>query len=879
MRRRGLFMLIILFLFSNFCFSKSICEDRNFETIWKSEGPIEIVSEYGKPTTFSIEVPLIKEERGKVVVMKFKARLHMETSSGWNDYLGVEINGKVLSKYTNKGYSRLINRKEIFKSTIEERDWWKKRAGYPTLTVYFGNGKTLDSRVISDKEEGFWYMLNISDVINYKEVTPDERIETTEGKNKITFINTFLGRYIPDRQVNMIIEDLEIGYLPREIVERYSKPKLEEYGEIRIKEQLKGKTYELNIGENGEIEVKIGDEKYKLVSSYSYPGEYNIIGYNWFGSLEKNWKIDIKRLSEKEVEVKGDSDYYTITRKIRAGDEKIEVKENVKNKRDSEIGIMITHKLILEDLPSYYTIAGVEEIEMSKMVAENPTIFVSYKDKGVGFVAEDNVLRVQGEIEKKVNTLTYSTRHFGIDRNKEYTFEFSIYPILERNYFTFINKVRKDWNVNTKIEGPFVFSAGVVPGRKAKIYTFGFWLDYYDIHPETGKLVTWEEYKNRYKSWIEKLKRQQPDAKLLGKVETNIVTIDKRDIKGGEILPNPSSNPVYGLVLNKKQSDVLKEATLLGAPMKDWMDSVLLTEEGNIIVDTYYPSLRKNDNFLNLLVYVEKGNHRFKHFLKQIDFLMDEVGFDGVYIDQFSLTVGPIGRKDRHTYDRWDGYTVDIDEKTGKITRKYTDCGLIGAEGRRAILEYIISKGGIAVINWQPGVKEERGFPNVFRFSEYEDINPLAFKKPPTGISFGRCHLSTPIVLGVRPERLGQEGRDRFAEVIMKGVITGLRNGVLYYYYSSEIPREGPGAGEYGPINHMFPITIVEINEGYIIGKERIITCVSKKFNVDKEPIVYLFDLRGREKQHNFDIIKKGNNWEIDVKINDWEEIVVIELE
>jgi hypothetical protein len=249
---------------------------------------------------------------------------------------------------------------------------------------------------------------------------------------------------------------------------------------------------------------------------------------------------------------------------------------------------------------------------------------------------------------------------------------------------------------------------------------------------------------------------------------------------------------------------------------------------------------------------------------------------DGVYIDQYTLSCERIGRLDRHTYEKWDGYTVDIDEKTGKITREYTDCGLVGAEARKRIIEHVFSKGGIVVINSFPSTNEEQKL-HAYRFAEFENenIDLIAFldKKPPENIWCTKGHLSSPIILGVRPHNFRDYDK-YWAEIIMKAVITGLRNGVLYYYYGSEIPKE---KGEYGPLNHMFPITPVEINEGYIIGKERIITCVSKVFNFYREPKIYLFDLTGKEKPYSFTINKKDKSWEIDVKINNWNEIVVIE--
>jgi len=277
---------------------------------------------------------------------------------------------------------------------------------------------------------------------------------------------------------------------------------------------------------------------------------------------------------------------------------------------------------------------------------------------------------------------------------------------------------------------------------------------------------------------------------------------------------------------------------------------------------------------------VGDDNYRYQMFIDQIDFVMDELGFNGVYIDQFSQE-GAFSRLDRFTFERWDGHTVDLDA-TGSIQRTRTDCNLIGAAARAKILKHILDKGGKVVTNGQSTVRETRGLP-VFAFQEMDNdrVNPLEFLdgNPPIYYWQARGHLASPIILGLRPVRYAEQGQQRWAEIITKGIITALRNGVLYYYYTSTIPAEGPGAGEYGPLNHMFPFTPEELHEGWLLGRERIITCVSRTFqwpHVD-EPACFLFDLHGREKPHTFQTTQTGNAWQVEVGLSDWNEIAVIE--
>jgi len=144
-------------------------------------------------------------------------------------------------------------------------------------------------------------------------------------------------------------------------------------------------------------------------------------------------------------------------------------------------------------------------------------------------------------------------------------------------------------------------------------------------------------------------------------------------------------------------------------------------------------------------------------------------------------------------------------------------------------------------------------------------------------------HLgNSPLGLGLRFHRYNGEDRTKNARILNRSIITALRNGVLLFYYDMDIPLEGPGAGGYGPGSNMFPFTPVEINEGFMIGKERILTTVSRSFEVEveREPICLLFDEFGKDKRAPFKAVSLGGNkWRIDVQLDDWNEIAAIILE
>ena len=92
------------------------------------------------------------------------------------------------------------------------------------------------------------------------------------------------------------------------------------------------------------------------------------------------------------------------------------------------------------------------------------------------------------------------------------------------------------------------------------------------------------------------------------------------------------------------------------------------------MIDTHY--VYQKMPWINLMPQPEMGNARYKQMLEQIDYVINEVGFDGIYIDQFNPTL-----RDGVSYDRWDGYSITMD-KTGKITSKIYNYAITGATAR-----------------------------------------------------------------------------------------------------------------------------------------------------------------------------------------------------
>jgi hypothetical protein len=265
------------------------------------------------------------------------------------------------------------------------------------------------------------------------------------------------------------------------------------------------------------------------------------------------------------------------------------------------------------------------------------------------------------------------------------------------------------------------------------------------------------------------------------------------------------------------------------------------------------------------------ANHRFKHGLEQFRWLLDDMGFDGLYIDQFSLAfnTGDI----RYSLDRWDGRTVKIGPD-GRVAAKITDLGLVGGEARKAWVSFVLDRGKTVVANTLPAVRCEQPLPAT-RFMETQGYEPVTGGEIPYQPTLAKGQLGSPVGLGHSFPSTGT------GEFFMRTLAAHLRFGMLYYYYATEFPADGERGGEFGPVNHMFPFTPVELHQGWVRGKERLITCVSGTFpwNHTAKPGVFQFDDRGRDKASDAGIEGEPGNWHVTLNLRDWHEAAVVEAE
>lgn len=637
--------------------------------------------------------------------------------------------------------------------------------------------------------------------------------------------------------------------------------------------RLAGNGFSLEVGIAGGMELRLDGDSYSFESAFSYPGQP--IGMNIFSETpggETGWKPLMKKCSADEVMVTGAGRHYSLQRKIKVESDRIRIADTFANIGDSPVGIRVRNRAITPGVFKTCLLGGLAEKVVSDFGA-NPTIFVASGRTSVGLVAEDDISRVRYEASAGLNRTAFFINHFGLAAGQSYTLEWTIYPLGGKaDYYTLVNRIRKDWQVNYTVDALWDFGE-LYPDRWAAEEVLAGQLRHKPLHyvvltpfldyPSENNL-TRAEFQALAQATMKKLRTVQPDLKFLGVIEASLVGIREKmvreneelrafitDTKGlGDIARTFGTYPPLPAAMSR----------LIEAANLPWKDSFVRTPEGQIYMEIFH---RTEDGKVvtALVVAPEPGNYQEKFLTEQVKFLIEEVSFDGVYFDTWGW--GP-------DYTKWDGRSVDVDPGSGEILRKYTDTHLATAKVRVDIAQYLFARGKVMFANGgNARVRADQALP-IFRLIE-NDIAPFkAGEKPPLNARMVQSQLGSPLMM------MGAFGE---ASTIYQAVISYLRHGLLCTYYNTNLPEAGKGSGEYGPFRHMYPITPVALHEGWIEGKERIVTCVSGEYlwKGEQRPALYLFDSEGRTKKHAFHCEKTKAGWQVQVKLEDWREIAVIE--
>jgi len=388
------------------------------------------------------------------------------------------------------------------------------------------------------------------------------------------------------------------------------------------------------------------------------------------------------------------------------------------------------------------------------------------------------------------NSIGLADLRLGLAPEKSHTLEWSIYPVPNGDYWDFINAVRRNWGSNYTIPEPLLVNFEADGSKTADYYgkwtkargiklqnsnqpTFAHTEGPANHFAEGGDIMRAVTWCNGIKQWMQKLKSQVPDAK---------VTIYFHP----EIIDDPNAQTLYA------------DSKHLGA------NGEHLTSPYSYPVYLYLSTLK---------------NSQGKARQKGIEFIVNDLGADGIFMDEFE----PTDDKAWAYNTEWDQCTVEIDSKTHAVKRQYSNALLLGLPWKLWMINYLREHNKVLVANFPPATRTLLNM-HVPRFREMNSYSFLI-----------DTHLASPWGLGM-PLKTDRAAMTR-RYLDYAGIYTP-------YGWTDE-----PNASDFQFIPLMYPITPIELHAGMVLGKERILTNRSGKYGWpgNSKTDVYVIDTEGRQ--------------------------------
>jgi hypothetical protein len=478
---------------------------------------------------------------------------------------------------------------------------------------------------------------------------------------------------------------------------------------------------------------------------------------------------------------------FRIERTVTVWDDRATVIDTISNTTNNLAGLILHHRATSAAKPNAVFLAGSKTSSGQGGVREsaNPSVFARYGKVGLGFVAEDDVFRVHALCVSDANGAGLTDDHLALEGGTSVKLEWSIYPVEDGDYWTFINAVRRDWGSNIPIPGPFVFSSEFKPGQPAEEYAR--WMNARSMKYVCGGIAKYPDGKYAHGTGILYAPRWIANEKeWTAKILTSSDDVTPMQYFHAQICTEPDA-------------------------VRKYADSRLIDEKG---VQVNYPYTYP------LPVFVPTRENSYgKTLVGCIDTLIDETGARGLYWDEQAFSVNFF-----HYGEPWDGVTAMIDPNTHAITRKVSCVTLLMQPLQLDIIRNLRDKNIFIMGNAQARTRTIHREKLVF-FNE-------------CGVTYTKLlagHLGTPVGLGNHhPENSVAASALHVRDMLRYGSI----------YHGHQFGYQPP---EWNFVSVMYPITPVELHEGYVLGLERIHTAVSGRFGwSDGSPAdVYVVDAAG----------------------------------
>ena len=519
------------------------------------------------------------------------------------------------------------------------------------------------------------------------------------------------------------------------------------------------KTYSRLTYGNGEMSLTVGKDTYSLRSRFSTP--------------DGRWQT-------------GSNKFFSHKREVIEHNEWIEVRDTFRNLTDDNLPLMQQYNCVPEDGTKGVWLSGIEKpFKTGRYTrSENTSVFATASDSGVGLVPLNDEFMVHVEQSAKDGQyVRIADPSFVLKEGGEYTAEWAIVPVGQADYYAFVNAARRMLGANFTLKWMFAFMYLKYPVYDWSDRTFKEFID----NKGANLLVQGNQVYGDpdYPAFYDKVFSKTYGGKY-----------KHMGIRGTAFLLYP---PERYILFQKRMRQLYPDGSKKTAIYFHFFlgvyepNNVRFAPDRGLDANGNHVDYGGGASYCKLFVPTLR-NGWGQEQAKVIDKILDEIGADGLYIDEFSWS------KVKYVYNTLDGCSADIDTATHRIKRLKGSAALLSRDYRAHHVTRVLDRGRPLIINGQPQTRTLRRL----KFQAFVE----------TGSGPANCmrtHLYSPVILG---DHLTE---DTYKE-IYQNMLMGLDHGCLYaYYYIRFLPNTTLA-------EHMYPFTPIELHEGYVIGKERILT-------------------------------------------------------
>lgn len=458
--------------------------------------------------------------------------------------------------------------------------------------------------------------------------------------------------------------------------------------------------------------------------------------------------------------------FFTLDRRIDRHDEAIVIHDTFTNLTNENLPLMQRHRASCLGGAGWKQVwlAGLSPASKTGTSSHsaNPTVFGAADRSGVGLMPLDDVFQVHVTTFSDGRTIGLADNNLVLKPKATHTSEWVIVLTAAPDYFAFINAARRLRDVNFTFDGTFAF-------LRANPTLTGKWTD--------KQLTDFVRFKDT--RWLcssidyPRYKGDYPHGTAFQTLDHSYRKQHIARLRG--LMPD-----VKHLVYFHCFIDVLD-----GSDTR-YADARLLRSDGT----------QANYGRPQHKIFTPTDTNAYgREVAKNVDIILDQIGSDGVYWDELEYSAYQY-----HYGPPWDGVSADIDSKTMKIARLKSSVTLLSQPWRIALAQRIMARGPL-VGNGAPHTRTM----SRLRFPRFVETGSIS--------NCTRAQLFTPLALG---DHLTERSELDAYKVMLRA----LDYGCVYAWYNdlTVVPTH------VHLTRYMFPITPVELHEGYIIGRERIIT-------------------------------------------------------